>query len=273
MKTLSKEALAVFSSLEILPSEGLVKITRPNLERKLYQEVDAALTALGGAWRRRLRAHQFADDPTAKIQALLSEEGFHDVKQEMQQFFTPPALALRLVTTLEEMRGPAGLGTVLEPSAGKGAIASLLASRPSVKRLVCVEKDPALGQYLASRILRDGEPHPKLEIAVDVGDFLDDECLLLTRRHAPYQSCAMNPPFTRGQDVAHVTKAYSLLAPGGCLVAIMAAGMAFRTDKKTTTFRILFDGARGTIEDLPDGSFTESGTGVNTVLVTMRRPA
>lgn len=270
MKPLSTEALAVFSTLEILPSEGLVKIpgSKP-LARGLYLEVNAGLEALGGIWKRKLKAHQFADDPTGQIQAILAEGGFHDGKRDLQQFFTPPALALQLVSRLQRMRSRAGLNTALEPSAGKGAIASILGQM--ARRLVCVEKDPGLGNHLQGRVQAADGLHPRLELFVDVGDFLGED-LLYTKRYAPFDSCAMNPPFHGGQDVAHVTRAYRLLAPGGCLVGIMAGGVTFRKDKKTAAFRILLDEASGTVEDLPDGSFSESGTNVKVVMVTMRRP-
>ena len=41
----------------------------------------------------------------------------------------------------------------------------------------------------------------------------------------------MNPPFDRLQDVRHVTHAFSLLAPGGRLVAVMAEGVTYREDR------------------------------------------
>jgi hypothetical protein len=51
----------------------------------------------------------------------------------------------------------------------------------------------------------------------------------------------------------------------------MSAGVEFRQDKKTTAFRALVDRSRGSIERLPEGAFKDSGTNVNTVLVTMRK--
>jgi 16S rRNA G1207 methylase RsmC len=77
----------------------------------------------------------------------------------------------------------------------------------------------------------------------------------------------MNPPFSKGQDVKHVTHALGFLKPGGRLVAIMGAGVTFRQDKRTTDFRELVQSMGGTIEPLPEGSFKSSGTMVNTVIV------
>jgi hypothetical protein len=46
----------------------------------------------------------------------------------------------------------------------------------------------------------------------------------------------------------------------------------FRSDNKTTAFRTLVDD-HGEMEDLPDGTFLENGTGVRTVLVVLRKTA
>ena len=56
---------------------------------------------------------------------------------------------------------------------------------------------------------------------------------------------------------------------GGLLVAVMSAGVAFRSDRTTTGFRDLVTAAGGEITALPDGSFGDSGTGIRTVLVTI----
>jgi hypothetical protein len=44
----------------------------------------------------------------------------------------------------------------------------------------------------------------------------------------------------------------------------MSAGVEFREDKKTTDFRARVKRLGGSFVDLPDGSFRESGTMVNT---------
>jgi len=77
----------------------------------------------------------------------------------------------------------------------------------------------------------------------------------------------MNPPFADQADIAHVTHALTFLKEGGKLVAIMSAGVGFRTDRKATAFRTTIQKMGGTIEPLPADSFKASGTGVNTVLV------
>lgn len=65
-----------------------------------------------------------------------------------------------------------------------------------------------------------------------------------------------------------MTTAFSLLAVGGTLVAIMPSGVMFRENKKTTMFRVnILNRYAVLVEDNPGGSFKESGTMVNTVRV------
>ena len=53
--------------------------------------------------------------------------------------------------------------------------------------------------------------------------------------------------------------------------SVMAAGVEFRQNTKTVEFRELVETNGGKIIRLPEGSFKEMGTGVNTVIVTMLR--
>jgi 16S rRNA G1207 methylase RsmC len=81
-----------------------------------------------------------------------------------------------------------------------------------------------------------------------------------------FDHVAMNPPFARGADIRHVSKALDLVRPGGSLAAIMSAGVCFREDKRTKAFRARVHHI-GTFEPLPPSSFAESGTHVNTCLL------
>lgn len=81
----------------------------------------------------------------------------------------------------------------------------------------------------------------------------------------------MNPPFENLQDVDHVQHAYKFLNEGGRMVAIMSPSPFFRQDKKSTDFREWFESVGGEKIDLPEGSFKESGTNVNTVMVVISK--
>lgn len=82
----------------------------------------------------------------------------------------------------------------------------------------------------------------------------------------------MNPPFDRERDIDHVTHAYKFLRPGGVLVAIMSAGTEWRSTAKSRAFREWAGGLGAELQDLPEGSFRECGTNVNTCMVRIKKP-
>lgn len=155
---------------------------------------------------------------------------------------------------------------VLEPSAGEGAIAVPIAKLGAIVH--CFEINPKHRIRLASKLFAFS---PEYSVAGD--DFLE-----ITKPNLKgdlYDRIVMNPPFARQADITHVLHALNFLAPGGRLVSVMSAGIMFRTNQIyrnfTTILRSYYSG--GTIEALPEGSFAASGTNVNTVIVTMERPA
>lgn len=94
--------------------------------------------------------------------------------------------------------------------------------------------------------------------------------------YATYDRIVMNPPFSNGQDAEHIHHAYTLLKPGGKLVAIAGEGVFFRNDAKATAFRTWLDEVGGSSEKLPEGTFKDASlmatTGVNARMVTIEKP-
>jgi hypothetical protein len=92
-----------------------------------------------------------------------------------------------------------------------------------------------------------------------------------------YDRIIMNPPFSDRRDAEHVQHAYTLLRPGGRIVAIMGEGVFFGQDKRAQDFRDWLDSVGGTSEKLPEGSFMDPSlpvqTGVNARMVVIDRPA
>ena len=84
-----------------------------------------------------------------------------------------------------------------------------------------------------------------------------------------YTAIVMNPPFSKGQDIAHTTKAIEIAER--VVVAVASASIMFRNDNKTVAFRELVASYRGTIEELPADSFKESGTPVRTCLIVVKK--
>lgn len=226
------------------------------LDRKLYVRTDEALRALGGQWSRKARAHVFEADPRDAVAAAL-DAGAVTTARDLGFFPTPAPLARRLVALAGVRPGD----VAVEPSAGEGAIvAELVAAGAEVH---AVEVDPG-------RALRLRERFPKVDVLTR--DWLDTHVAALCGR-AP-RAIVMNPPFSlegqREADVAHVAHALEMVAPGGNVVAVMSAGVAFRQTQASRVLRGMVELHGGSIEELPEGTFRESGTDVRAVVVTVR---
>lgn len=238
------------SVLEILSTgavEGNVfKLTCGQLDRKQYEAVNKVLDILGGKWNRRAGGHVFelTDAAEAIDQAILTGEV--GGKNPLEFFETPLGLARQMVDLAEMDDSMA----ILEPSAGNGAIIDAI-PEAMWGMVTAVELDARRWAYLENR-------YPCACINAD---------FLAWEPSRPFDCILMNPPFSKGQDVAHVARACSLLAPGGRLVAIMSSGITFRQERRYQEFRALLDKRASWIIPNPEGSFKQSGTGVNTVTV------
>lgn len=214
-----------------------------NLPRPLYTKTDKVLRALGGKWDRKSKSHVFEEEAWPLIADAVSAGEYVDAKKEFQFFETPPDI----VELMLDYCNASG-ASVLEPSAGRGAIA--LAAREAGAKVGCIEIQQKLVDVLESHGL-----------AVARADFLT------TEPTPAFDVVLMNPPFTRSQDIDHILHAYEWLKPGGTLVAIASAGWTFRTDRKAKHFQEWMTGTHATYEDLEPGAFRSSGTMVRTTLI------
>ena len=205
-------------------------------------------------------------EPDAKAQEFLAlkeqaKQGVEIVAVD-QLFVTPKELAERVIDAADIQPGQ----RVLEPSAGTGALLSAalpwngagFTGNPAAGETVAVEINQRLADVLRSE-------YPTTDVRC--GDFLHCNGDL-----GKFDRVVMNPPFSDQADIEHVTHALKFLKPGGKLVAIMSAGVTFREDRKASDFRALIWGMGGTIEELPEDSFKQSGTSVRTVLVEVCTP-
>ncbi|WP_395008250.1 DUF3560 domain-containing protein [Undibacterium sp.] len=171
-----------------------------------------------------------------------------------QLFPTPREIAERVAAEANVEEGM----RVLEPSAGTGNLLGALGCKmfghaPERGEVVAVE----INQNLASRLKHE---FPKTKVLCS--DFLS----LQTDEIGQFDRIIMNPPFTNGQDIKHIKHAYSLLKPNGRLVAICMAG-----NRQKEALMPLVEQSGGIWEPLPANSFMQSGTGVNTVLLTLEK--
>ena len=238
------DVLDVLRNMEWNDEGKLGVIRGGQLARDLYVKVNKALEAMGGKWNRSKGGHVFQGDPRESVEGLL-ESGVVEVERD-GFFETPTKVVMRMLELVEPH------SYILEPSAGMGAILDVI---PGLSTdFICVEKNPNRAKELE-----------KQGFIVHCMDFLDFETDL------EINSVFMNPPFENQQDIDHVKHAFDLLSPGGRMVSVMSSGAFFREDKKATEFRNWLCGKGGYSEPLPEGSFKESGTGVNAVLVAISK--
>lgn len=230
------------------------------LSRTLYQDFNTTMEHLGGKWDRRMGGHVFGGPAGDRIAEAIEAGETLDTKQAMGQFYTPANVADELV----QLAGPIpDNAAVLEPSAGQGALVKAVLRRHTPKRVDMYELDTKNQESLLA-----WADHCKVPLMLCGSDFLMAGA---TSGSAPdtYDLVIMNPPFAKGADVIHVTKAFGLLKRGGVLVAIMSSGVVFREDKRSQTFRALAESVPHTFRMLDAGAFKESGTLVNAVMVRM----
>lgn len=223
------------------------------LDRKTYVAVAKVIEAAGGKWNRRSAAHMFVGSAADAVDQLIATGGV-TTKQEMQQFWTPQAVAARVIQTAKIHPDH----KVYEPSAGNGALLrALLPFRPSL-RVFANEIDLALKKALVTEFY-----HWFGAGGCGCTDFLT------IAPNPVFDRIVMNPPFAFQADIHHVRHALRFLKPRGRLVAIMSAGAMFRDNRLTTMFREEIAARGGRFEALPEASFKESGTMVNTCLLTV----
>lgn len=230
-------------------TEGPRLVLTGTLDRKLYTATAKALEAAGGKWNRREQAHLFDGDAADAIEPILLTGRIVSARQLHGYFPTPPPVVQQL---LDLARIEPGM-RVLEPSAGRGAIALAAAAAGGVVDCMEIQEQHA-------EALRDAH-HP--DVTVLVADFL------ATSPQPVYDRVVMNPPFARQADIAHVEHAWKALRPGGLLVAVMAQGVTFRQSAAAAGFRDRLEVLGGSLHEVPEGAFKESGTGVRTVIAVL----
>lgn len=232
-----------------IPVPAPAGTTRAAAMEQLMPKVDGITQLVDVMEKQQARAERAAAGPTAREKAQELREALKtgiQVVTAPQLFPTPSDLAARMVEIADIQPGY----SVLEPSAGTGAILGAMGGRmfgPMEKTgsVVAVE----INEKLCGR-LRGEFPKTRV-LCQDFIEFPTEE---------KFDRILMNPPFVNGSDIRHILKARDLLKPGGVLVAICAGG-----PRQKTALEPLAD----LWEPLPAGTFQESGTNVSTVLLTI----
>ena len=161
----------------------------------LYDAVVEVLTSLGAVVRGGDVEFPY---PASEVISHVVTSGCVPDQASHQYYPTPAALAADVIAAAEIESGM----TVLEPSAGQGAIAELV---PTGTELLCIEASPLHAAVLHAKGFR----------------CLTMDFLTAAPNGDKFDRIVMNPPFQGGRWREHVEAALALLAPGGRLVAVL----------------------------------------------------
>lgn len=217
-----------------------------------WKTIKQVFLTLGAEWKKGRSALEggfaFPDDLDGHELVRLAQASGEILDPKEVGFYPTPADLASHVVRVAQIQGTEA---VLEPSAGTGSlVAAVLAQAPRA-RVMAYEFMPDLASKLRQRC-------PDAVIS--------EEDFLTIDPEPVFDAVVMNPPFDKRLDAVHIHHACGFLRPGGRLAAIASAGVSYRQDRETKAFRSMIE-AGGRITDLPEGSFKESGTGVNTCLV------
>lgn len=233
------EALKQFT-IERGDSVWHVRPPETKLSPKVWSRIRQFMASNDIDWSTQRQAFVTEEDPTALIQALWMGK-LRSRKQERQAFYTPADVAKQVVD-VANVQGH----TVLEPSAGDGALADACRAR-GANSVICCEIVP----NEADKLIRKG-------YNTYVGDFMDAKFCVV------YSRIVMNPPYTRDLYIMHVMHALTLLARGGRLVAIVPG------ERPSERLADLLDSTRGVTwgtRPLRPGAFKSSGTAIRTCVL------
>jgi hypothetical protein len=239
----------VLVQLRMLRAEG-DRILLPDNHLSEYAAIKERLANAGFSYKKQKGVMFFqapaGTDAAAVLEQLATGERVN-VHQETQFFATPAELARELV----EGCGVAAGSRFLEPSAGAGALADVARERGA--EVIVVET-----WDVNARALRDKGYSPIerdfLDVRPeDIGGLVD--------------AIAMNPPFTRGQDMLHVRHALSFLNPDGVLCAITSCRAGLNSSRAHRQFADLLEVAGADRQEIASGTFSTSGTDVATSVI------
>jgi len=228
-------------TISIKEKLNVVYLPKEQLDRITYLSVNKCLEAIGGKWNRKEKGHIFEDNPVELFENLLLTGEVEDIKKEFQFFETPKELVKQMI----EMAELKEKDSILEPSAGKGAIVDEI----KIGDLFVNE----LNEKNYKVLLEEYKQATNY-------DFMESSLGL-------FDKIIMNPPFSRQQDIDHILRAFDHLKKGGMLVSIVSESPFFRVNKKSVEFRKFLEDNNAEIIKNPDGSFKESGTMINTRII------
>lgn len=187
------------------------------------------------------------EDPIAKAERAIIGQ-----KVGLDFFPTPSGEA----TTMARLAQIKAGDDVLEPSAGNGNLAD--AAKAAGANVDVIELSPQLQDILQAKGYN--------LVATDFETFTPSK---------QYDAIVMNPPFSNRKDAAHIMRAFTMLKPGGRLVAIAGEGVFFGSDKAAVAFREWLEANGAEVEGLAAKTFMDTKllatTGANARRIVLTR--
>lgn len=230
---------------------NILKLPQVRFNKKSYAEAKKWIEEAGGSWQGgKVQGFTFPFN-AERVFSILKDGKRCNLQQEYQFFETPDSVADWLIMLAGGIHED---DTVLEPSAGRGAlIKAIHRACPSVM-VECYELMPENREFLHSlgNVILLGE------------DFAKDSV-------GSYSKIIANPPFANNQDIDHVRLMYDRLEEGGTLAVITSSHWKFASEKKCDVFRRWIDEVHGQVFEIGAGEFKESGTSISTMAIVIKK--
>ena len=230
---------------------NILKLPQVQFNKKSYAEAKKWIEEAGGSWQGgKIQGFTFPFNPE-RVFSMLKEGKRCNLQQDYQFFETPADVADWLVMLAGGIYED---DTVLEPSAGRGALIKAIQRACHSVTVECYELMPENREFL----------HTLSNVILLDEDFTKDSV-------GSYTKIIANPPFTGNQDIEHVRLMYDRLEEGGTLAAITSQHWKFASEKKCIDFRNWLKEVHGEVFEISAGEFKESGTSISTMAVVIKK--
>lgn len=229
--------------------DNVLYLPKVQLNKKSYQEAKRWIEEAGGKWSTKQQGFTF-DFTADRVCGILLQGKRINLKQEFQYFGTPDAIADLVASKFSSLSAET---SILEPSAGRGALVRAIRRRCPDAVVDCYELMPENVEFLSKE--------PGANILGN--DFAECVC--------SYDRIIANPPFSNNQDIDHVYRMYDHLLPGGELSVIVSQHWRIATDKKCTEFCAWLEKIGAVVENIEANAFKESGTTIGTTLLFIKK--
>lgn len=233
---------------------NVVKLPEGQLDRKTYLDTKNKLEKIGGKWKGgKIAGFVFESDPSELLGRVAGGENVN-LKKEFQFFETPAELADYLVE-LSGLKDRPEDCEVCEPNAGRGAIIR------AIQRLFPNQFVWAIELMDANRDFLRTLPGVSL---YEEPDFL--------KTKGQFDIIIANPPFSKNQDIDHVTHMYECLEPEGRLVSVVSNHWINVNNSKEVAFQEWLAEVGASVHEVAEGTFKKSGTMVASSILVIDKP-